>query len=72
MPHLSRREQQVARLVSEGLRNREIAALMGVTEHTVKNYLCTMFRKLAVSSRIQLMRRYLDLDLKGDPQFYGS
>lgn len=36
-----------------GLRNKEIAYEMGVTESTVKAYMTTMFRKLGVTSRTQ-------------------
>lgn len=39
--------------LQRGLRNKEIAFEMGVTEKTVKAYVTTMFRKLNVSSRTQ-------------------
>jgi len=51
---LSRREQDVARCVAEGLSNREIAQRLGLTEHTVKNYLCRMYSKLGVCKRIEV------------------
>jgi DNA-binding NarL/FixJ family response regulator len=40
-----------------GLRNREIAHLHRVSEQTVKNQLKTLFRKVGVSSRLQLAMR---------------
>ena len=52
---LSRREQEVVRCVAEGLSNREIAQRLGLTEHTVKNYLFRIFDKLGVSSRVELI-----------------
>ena len=51
---LSRREQEVARCVADGLSNREIAQRLGLTEHTVKNYLCRMYSKLGVRKRIEV------------------
>lgn len=52
---LSRREQDVVRCVAEGLSNREIAARLHLTEHTVKNYLFRIFDKLGVSSRVEVV-----------------
>jgi DNA-binding CsgD family transcriptional regulator len=48
---LSARELEVLRLVSVGKTNREIATVMGLSEHTVSRHLENIFRKLAVSSR---------------------
>lgn len=52
---LSRREQDVVRCVAEGLTNREIAKHLGLTEHTIKNYLFRIFDKLGVSTRVELV-----------------
>ena len=52
---LSKREQDVVRCVAEGLSNREIATTLGLTEHTVKNYLFRIFDKLGVSSRVEVV-----------------
>jgi DNA-binding NarL/FixJ family response regulator len=52
---LSKREQDVVRCVAEGLSNREIAARLKLTEHTVKNYLFRIFDKLGVSSRVEVV-----------------
>ena len=43
------------RLVAEGLGNREIAELMALSEHTVKNYLFHIFDKLGISNRVELV-----------------
>jgi DNA-binding CsgD family transcriptional regulator len=37
------------------MKNREIAEILHVTEHTVSNYLYRIFEKLGVSSRVQLI-----------------
>jgi DNA-binding NarL/FixJ family response regulator len=52
---LSRREEEVMRLVAEGLGNREIADQMNLSEHTVKNYLFHIFDKLGISNRVELV-----------------
>jgi DNA-binding NarL/FixJ family response regulator len=52
---LSRREEEVMRLVADGLGNREIAERMGLSEHTVKNYLFRIFDKLGISNRVELV-----------------
>lgn len=52
---LSAREQDVVRWVAEGFTNREIADRLGLSEHTVKNYLFRIFDKLGVSNRIELI-----------------
>lgn len=52
---LTSREEQVRLLVTEGLSNRDIAATLHLSEHTVKNYMFHIFDKLGVSSRIELI-----------------
>jgi two-component system, NarL family, nitrate/nitrite response regulator NarL len=52
---LTRREQEVVRLVAEGRTNREIAESLHITEHTVSNYLYRIFEKLGVSTRVELV-----------------
>ena len=56
-PALAPRERQIIRFVRRGLRNREIARELGVTEGTVKVYLHAEFEKLGVSSRTELAIR---------------
>jgi DNA-binding NarL/FixJ family response regulator len=55
MDLLSKREGDVVRLVSEGLTNRGISAQLGLSEHTVRNYLFKIFDKLGVSTRVELV-----------------
>ena len=52
---LSKREMEVVRSLSEGLTNREIAERLGLSQHTIKNYLFRVFDKLGVSSRVELL-----------------
>lgn len=51
---LSRREGAIVGLVAQGLRNREIAAQLGLTEGTVKVYLHRIYDKLQVTNRTEL------------------
>ena len=50
---LSPREEQVLNLLAEGLSNRDLAAALKLSEHTVKNHLFRIFDKLGVSSRME-------------------
>jgi DNA-binding CsgD family transcriptional regulator len=52
---LTKREEDVVRLLAEGLQNRDIAQELKLSEHTVKNYLFHIFDKLGVSSRVELV-----------------
>lgn len=52
---LSKREMEVVQCLAEGLTNREIAARLGLSQHTIKNYLFRVFDKLGVSSRLELL-----------------
>lgn len=51
---LTRREEQIVRLVVEGLTNREVSQKLSLSEHTVKNYLFRVYDKLGISSRVEL------------------
>ena len=52
---LSARERQVVQYLAAGMTNREIAEALGLSRHTVKNYLFRIFDKLGVSSRTELL-----------------
>jgi len=54
MPLLTRREEEVVRLVADGLKNREIAQRLKVKEHSIRNYIYRIFEKLGVSNRVEL------------------
>lgn len=56
-PALTPRERELIDLVRQGLRNRDIAAQLGVTEGTVKVYLHAIFDKLGVDNRTELAMR---------------
>jgi two-component system nitrate/nitrite response regulator NarP len=54
---LSPRERELVELVRQGLRNRDIAERLGVTEGTVKVYLHGVFGKLGIGNRTELAIR---------------
>ncbi|MGB0467992.1 MAG: LuxR C-terminal-related transcriptional regulator [Pontibacterium sp.] len=52
---LSGQEANVLRLVRKGLRNKQIALNMSLTEHTIKTHMSNILRKLKVENRTQLV-----------------
>ncbi|WP_417515831.1 helix-turn-helix transcriptional regulator [Marinobacter sp.] len=52
---LTTREKEVARQASKGASNRQIAEALGITERTVKEHMGSVFKKLGVRDRMQLM-----------------
>jgi DNA-binding CsgD family transcriptional regulator len=54
---LTEAERRIAALVAEGRTNREVAATLFVTEHTVEGALTRAYRKLGVRSRTELAHR---------------
>ena len=63
---LTKREQEIVSKVAEGMKNREIAELLNISEHTVKNHLFRIFERLGISSRAELI-----LYLHGQPTLPG-
>jgi DNA-binding NarL/FixJ family response regulator len=51
---LSDREQRVARCAATGLKNKEIADTLLISETTVRNYLNRIFRKTGTKDRLEL------------------
>lgn len=58
-PHLSPRETEILRLVTEGYTNDEIATNLSCSEATVKTHLIHLFRKLGVHDRVSAAVRGL-------------
>jgi predicted ATPase/DNA-binding CsgD family transcriptional regulator len=51
---LAKREAEVARLVADGLSNKEIGARLFISEHTVDSHVRNILNKLGVNSRAQI------------------
>jgi DNA-binding NarL/FixJ family response regulator len=52
-PLLTAREQQVLHLLADGLSNFELATVLRLSEHTIKNHLFRIYDKLGVSNRME-------------------
>ena len=74
---LAPRELEVLRHVASGMRNRQIAGLLGVSEQTVKNHVSTILHKLGVPNRVRAvtfaarqgwLALETDADVDGDVQ----
>jgi DNA-binding NarL/FixJ family response regulator len=50
---LSGREAQILTLISQGMANKDVAATLSISQHTVNNYVKAVLRKLAVNNRTQ-------------------
>jgi len=72
MENLSRRETEIVDAVAQGWSNREIAERLGLSQHTVKNYLFKVFEKLGVSSRIELLSVTFHRSGKSQPSNRGD
>jgi DNA-binding NarL/FixJ family response regulator len=60
---LEPRDRQIVLAVTEGLKNREVAARCGTTEPAVRHALTRLYRVLGVRDRLELARLALELGL---------
>jgi DNA-binding NarL/FixJ family response regulator len=60
---LTAREKEVLQWIAEGLANKQIAMKLGISEHTVKFHLSSLYAKLNVASRTEAVKRGLGLGL---------
>ena len=65
---LSRREREVVNCLIEGQTNRQIAEALGISQHTVKNYMFKIFDKLGVSNRVELVFHVLSQTEGSSPE----
>jgi DNA-binding CsgD family transcriptional regulator len=54
MGNLTRREQEVVRLIAQGLTNRQISTELSISERTAGNHVAKILRKLGLRSRTQI------------------
>ncbi len=52
--HLSKRQSELVALLIQGLKNKEIAATLGISEGTVKAYLTALYEKVGARDRFEL------------------
>lgn len=53
---LTERESEVLGLLAKGLANKQIAAALGISEHTVKFHVSSIYQKLNVTNRAEAVR----------------
>ena len=58
MKELTRRENEVAKLVASGASNADIACVTGISFNTVKTHIVNIFNKLRITNRTQLAVLY--------------
>ncbi len=62
---LTPQETQVARLVSAGLSNKDVAAQLFLSPRTVEYHLRKVFQKLGIASRAELIRQGMGAEAAG-------
>lgn len=55
---LSEREQEVLSLLAAGLRNKEVADKLSVSNATVKSHIYSIYQKLHVNSRVEAINKF--------------
>ena len=63
LEELTRREVEVLRLMAEGSGNKQIAARLGISDHTVKFHISSILAKLSVSSRTEAVTQGIRMGL---------
>jgi DNA-binding NarL/FixJ family response regulator len=68
LAYLTNREREVIALIAEGLKNKQIAARLFITESTVTHHLSSIFSKLGVTDRLELVIYAFSYNLAKMPQ----
>lgn len=63
---LNARQLEIARLIATGLTNKDIAQLIGTTEHVTKNYLKLIYDRLGFDNRLELALWYEAQRIEGE------
>jgi DNA-binding NarL/FixJ family response regulator len=63
LEELTEREAEVLQLLAQGLANKQIAARLGISEHTVKFHVSAIYTKLGVTNRTEAVSRGARLGL---------
>ena len=59
MNPLTQKELQIVALVTDGLKNREVAREIGITVHVVKNRMRLIYEKLGFHNRVEVALWYV-------------
>ena len=52
---ITKREREIISLLGEGLQNKQIASRLSISETTVRHHLTSIFDKLGVANRLELI-----------------
>lgn len=58
-PYITKREDEVVKLILQGYSNKQISEKLFISEKTVKAHLSKVYKKLGVSTRLQLVADFL-------------
>ena len=58
LPELTDRENEVLKLIADGLTNREISCRLSISESTVENHIHHIYGKLGISNRAQAVAHF--------------
>lgn len=72
LAHLSPRQREVALLLSQGFTPTNIAARLGLSVETTRTHVKAIYKKIGISSRIELTRVALGVELPGPRRTPGS
>ena len=62
-PRVTRREVEVLRALATGKRNKQLAPTLNISESTFKTYLRNIYEKLGVRTRVEAVRRGVELGI---------
>jgi DNA-binding CsgD family transcriptional regulator len=64
---LTRREEQIARLIAGGMRTRDVAGRLAIGPRTVETHLANLYAKLGISTRLELADLMTQSDAESSP-----
>lgn len=56
---ITKREQDVMTLLVQGLTNKNIGKAIGISDHTVRDHISSLFKKYKVANRVELVAVYI-------------
>lgn len=70
LPALTNRENQILKLIADGLSNREISSKLLISESTVENHIHNIYQKLGISKRAQAVAHHFrSTQVNADPLY---
>ena len=69
---LTEREEQILKLIAQGFTNREISALLSISESTAENHIHHIYTKLRISNRAQAVAHAFQMLIGQQEQTIGD